>query len=85
MDKYMDFVEQLPAAVKEPFTKSSCRYCGFQGSTKEYCKFRLHWTLEGMPHDGCAFQCFNFNAFNMEYVPLYAKLLELDQFPGERI
>lgn len=78
MDKYIDFVEKLPDAVKEPFTKSCCQYCGFQGSTKEYCKFRLHWTLDGEPHDGCVHQCFHFSAFNMEYVPVYAKLLELE-------
>ena len=38
-------------------------------SGKEYCKFRLHWTLDGHAHDGCAFQCYNFDAFNLEYVP----------------
>ena len=78
VNKYIDFVEQLPAAVKEPFTRSCCQYCGFQGSTKEYCKFRLHWTLDGESHDGCAFQCFNFNAFDTGYVPLYTQLLELE-------
>lgn len=78
MDQYMDFMKTLPAAIKEPFTKSCCQYCGFQGSTKEYCKFRLHWTFHGESHDGCAFQCFNFRNFDMEYVPAYAKLLELE-------
>lgn len=78
VNKYIDFVEQLPAALKEPFTRSCCQYCGFQGSTKEYCKFRLHWTLDGESHDGCAFQCFNFNAFDTGYVPLYTQLLELE-------
>lgn len=78
MDQYIDFVETLPAAVKEPFTKSCCQYCGFQGATKESCKFRRQWTLGGETHVGCAHQCFYFDAFDLTYAPLYAKLLELE-------
>lgn len=78
MDQYMEFVEKLPAAVKAPFTKSCCQYCGFQGATEESCKFRRHWTLEGEAHVGCAHQCFYFDAFDLTYAPLYAKLLELE-------
>ena len=39
---------------------------------------KYYWTLDGESHDGCAFQCFNFNAFDTGYVPLYTQLLELE-------
>ena len=42
MDNYADFIQELPEGIKKPMQEDSCCYCGFQGSTKEYCKFRLH-------------------------------------------
>ena len=74
MDKYMDVINALPDSVKEPFTKSSCGNCGFQGATSEYCKFRLNWTLNGAEHKGCAFWCFAFDDFDVANVPIYWKL-----------
>lgn len=77
VDAYRALVESLPASLKEPFEKDSCSYCGFQGSTAEFCKFRQTWSLHDRAHVGCAFQCFFFDDFDKEKVPLYFKLLEL--------
>ena len=78
MDKYIGEIEVMPESVKKPFTKSSCNYCGFQGATVEHCKFRRKWTLEGSAHDACAFFGFQFNDFDVELVPYYWRLLELE-------
>ena len=78
MDKYIEKIEVMPDSVKKPFTKSSCNYCGFQGATREHCKFRRNWTLEGVSHDACAFYGFQFDDFDLARVPDYWRLLELE-------
>lgn len=78
MDNYADFIQELPEGIKKPMQEDSCCYCGFQGSTKEYCKFRLHWTIDGAAHTGCSFWCFNFDSYEIDDVPYYARLLALE-------
>jgi len=78
MDHYITEIEAMPDSVKEPFTRNSCNHCGFQGATDEYCKFRRKWTLEGVPHDACAFYGFRFDDFDLARVPDYWRLLELE-------
>ncbi len=76
LDRYMDVVTALPGTIQAPMRQSSCRNCGFQGATAEHCKFRLHWTLDGVRHTGCAFWCFFFDDFREEAIPGYFALLE---------
>ena len=78
MDKYINEIEVMPDGIKEPFTRSSCNHCNFQGATDEYCKFRRNWTLDNTPHDACAFYGFQFNDFDLARVPDYWRLLELE-------
>jgi len=79
MDDYMDEIAAMPESVKKCFVKSNCRrVCGFQGGTEEYCKYRLHWTYYGTPHEGCAFSCFNFDDMDKTLVLYYWRLLELE-------
>jgi hypothetical protein len=78
MDKYITELEAMPDSIKQPFTKSNCNHCGFQGSTLEYCKFRRNWTLDGVSHEACAFFGFQFNDFDPARIPDYWRLLELD-------
>ena len=61
MDEYIEQIDKLPKNLRMYFENGSCRYCGFQNSTKDFCKFRISWTLEGMKHDACNFACFNFS------------------------
>ncbi len=60
MDRYIDTVSDLPRELRRYFEKGTCRYCGFQDSTVEHCKFRVSWTLDGARHDACGFECFTF-------------------------
>ncbi len=78
MDDYRGFIEQLPESLKAPFETDRCTYCGFQGSTKEFCKYRLRWSLNEQQHTGCIYQCFIFDDFDINSIPLYFKLLELE-------
>ncbi len=78
MDNYRDFIERLPSSLKAPFEKDSCTYCGFQGSTKDFCKYRLHWSLNDQAHTGCIYQCFFFDDFDVGMIPFYFRLLELE-------
>ena len=78
MDKYSSQVERLPESLREKMGKDNCRHCNFQGATEDYCKFRIHWTLNGQKHVGCAHVCFYFNDFTLERIPDYWRLLELE-------
>jgi hypothetical protein len=78
MDHYRGFIEQLPTSLKTPFEVNNCKYCGFQGSTKDFCKYRLHWSLNDHTHTGCIYQCFIFDDFNLDSIPFYFMLLELE-------
>ena len=78
IDNYIDEIKTMADGIKEPFTRSSCNHCSFQGATDEYCKFRRNWTLDNIPHDACAFYGFQFNDFDIARVPDYWRLLELD-------
>jgi len=78
MDHYRGFIEQLPASLKAPFEADYCTYCGFQGSTKDFCKYRLHWSLNEKTHTGCIYQCFMFDDFNLDSIPFFFRLLELE-------
>ena len=78
IDRYMEDINRMPDSIKNPLKKDSCRYCGFQGATADYCKFRLHWTFEDKAHVGCAHSCFFFYDFDIERVSDYWRLLELE-------
>ena len=78
INKYISEIEKMPDGVKEPFTRNSCNHCKYQGATEEHCKFRRNWTLDNIPHDACAFYGFQFNDFDLAFVPDYWRLLELD-------
>ena len=60
MDKYIDKIEMLPDNVKRYFLNGNCKYCGFQNSTAEYCKYRINWTLNSLKYNACNFTVFNF-------------------------
>jgi hypothetical protein len=75
-DNYMDKISSLPNTLRDNFAKNHCRYCDFQGATKEHCKFRWHWTYDNTPRTGCAFICFTFPAKDVALVPYYWRLLE---------
>lgn len=60
MDRYIDQIDKLPKNLRTYFENGSCRYCGFQNSTVEFCKFRISWMLNNRKYDACNFACFNF-------------------------
>jgi len=60
MDKYINQIETLPDNLRKYFEKGNCRYCGFQNSTAEHCKFRINWTLNSRKYNACNFTVFNF-------------------------
>jgi hypothetical protein len=78
VDNYMSEINAMPESIKKQFAKSCCAHCGFQGATEEYCKFRLCWTFDNTPHEGCAFMCFEFDDFDLARVPDYWRLPELE-------
>lgn len=78
MNRYMTEIDGMPESIKNLMKKDSCRHCGFQGATVEYCKFRVHWTLNEQSHIGCAHECFYSDCFDVTLIPYYWKLLELE-------
>jgi hypothetical protein len=78
MDRYITEITAMADSVQEPFTRSSCNHCNFQGATEAHCKFRRNWTFEGVAHDACAFYGFQFDDFSLTRVPEYWRLLELE-------
>lgn len=78
MDSYMAFIRTLPDTLTAPMKRSNCNHCTFQGATEAHCKFRLQWTMDGTKHEGCAHACFFFDDWNLDRVPDYWKLLELE-------
>ena len=78
MDKYSSDIDAMPANIRRVMEIDSCRHCSFQGATPEHCKFRVHWTMNGQSHEGCAHACFYFDHFDVNHVPDYFKLLELE-------
>ncbi|WP_429149553.1 hypothetical protein [Anaerotaenia torta] len=78
MDRYISEIDAMPESIKNRMMKDSCRHCGFQGATDDYCKFRIHWTWNEQPHIGCAHECFYFDCFDAALIPCYWKLLELE-------
>jgi len=77
-DSFMSEIASIPKILQDCFTKNYCRFCDFQGATAEQCKFRLHWTHDGMPHTGCAFTCFYVPDNDVSLVQHYWKLMELE-------
>jgi len=78
MDQYAEELAALPEGIKKVLSKDCCNFCDFQGATPEHCKYRVHWTLDGQPHVGCAHACFYFDDFSLANVPHYWRLLELE-------
>ena len=78
IDKYMADIDAMPKSIKKIMSKDNCNHCTFQGATDEHCKFRIHWNLDGQSHVGCAHECFYFDDFDINLVPDYWKLLELE-------
>lgn len=76
MNSYLDLLDRLPPHLAEVFNKNYCTLCGFQGGTKEACKFRLHWNRGDNPHIGCAYLCFNFGNPGIEDMDVFFQLLE---------
>lgn len=75
MDKYIDYIDKLPAKLRKVFEKGNCSYCGFQNSTREFCKFRISWTLDGKRHDTCNFFSFRFKNPESDYSEYYTSLI----------
>ncbi len=78
MDRYIPEVEALPPALRERFERGGCLYCGFQGATREFCKFRVRWTLDGRAHDACGFAVFTFANPDSALVPWLCRLMALE-------
>lgn len=78
MDRYRDQIEKLPKNLRAAFEYGNCKYCGFQGSTQEYCKFRISWTLDGRKHDTCNFFSFGFRNLRSEDVLYYLNLMRCE-------
>lgn len=76
MDNYIDKIEELPQNLRTYFEKGNCRYCGFQNSTKEFCKYRVIWTLDDKKHAACNFSCFNFNNPKSEDLHCFVSLIK---------
>jgi hypothetical protein len=77
-DNYMAEITSMPEVLCDVFVNMHCRFCDFQGATKEHCKFRLHWTHNDAPRAGCAHTCFVFPDDDVTLVPNYWRLLELE-------
>lgn len=75
MDRYTALVEALPPHLRGHFEQDGCAHCGFQGATDAHCKFRLHWTLDGIAHEACNFPRFTFVNPQAADVPQLAGLL----------
>lgn len=78
MDNYSQFMKDLPAHLQEVFNRNYCTVCGFQGATKEFCKFRIHWNLDNKEYAGCAYLCFNFLNPVIDDLDIYFALLEYE-------
>lgn len=78
MDNYMAEINELPQSMKKLLNQDNCNHCNFQGATAEHCKFRVHWSLDGQAHEGCAHACFYFDDLDVGLVPEYWRLLELE-------
>jgi len=77
-DNYMDEITTMPEVIRDVFANKHCRFCDFQGASKEHCKFRLHWTYNNTPQAGCAHACFVFPDNDATLVPYLWRLLELE-------
>ncbi|MCL2361678.1 MAG: hypothetical protein FWC73_07695 [Defluviitaleaceae bacterium] len=77
-DNYIEEIAAMPKILHDCFAKSSCRFCNFQGATREHCKYRLHWTYNDTSQTGCAFASFAFPDTDVNLVPYYWRLLELE-------
>ncbi|MGB8450787.1 MAG: hypothetical protein WCD89_00505 [Anaerocolumna sp.] len=78
MDGYSQFVRDLPAHLSGVFNRNYCTVCGFQGATKDFCKFRLHWNLNNKEYAGCAYLCFNFPNPEVKDLNSYISFLEYE-------
>lgn len=78
MDAYRSAIESLPPELRSRFEKGNCRFCGFQQSTPDWCKFRLHWTLDGKRQAGCNFDSFNFDNPGSGSAEPFIRLMELE-------
>ena len=78
LDNYMDEITAMPEVLRDVFENMHCGFCGFQGATREHCKFRLHWTYNDTQRAGCAHACFVFPDEDATLVPYYWRLLELE-------
>ncbi|MCL2531384.1 MAG: hypothetical protein FWE40_04435 [Oscillospiraceae bacterium] len=77
-NNYMDEITTMPEVIRDVFANMHCRFCNFQGATKEHCKFQFHWTYNDAPRAGCAHTCFIFPDNDATLVPYYWRLLELE-------
>lgn len=78
MDRYIELIEALPQHLRAHFERDGCGYCGFQGATKDFCKFRLHWTLDGIKHVTCNFPTFEFFEASAADAPALAGLMRAE-------
>ncbi|SES95224.1 hypothetical protein [Paenibacillus sp. NFR01] len=78
MDRYMETIAALPAELKRYFEQDGCHYCSFQKATREYCKYRLHWCLEGENHVTCSFETFLFDRPSSGQAEALAELVRLE-------
>ena len=76
-DKSMEAINKLPESLQKHFVKNYCQYCSFQGATREYCKFRMHWNFKDIARVGCSHRCFYFTEFDSALIRYYWKMLEL--------
>jgi hypothetical protein len=74
----MDDIITMPEDLRDVFVNMHCRFCDFQGATREHCKFRLHWKYNNTQQAGCAHSCFIFPDDDVTLVPYYWRLLELE-------
>ncbi|MCL2065426.1 MAG: hypothetical protein FWG98_13795 [Candidatus Cloacimonetes bacterium] len=84
LDKYMDYIYTLPDTVQSKFAKSYCMFCNEKETVDKPCKYRQKWTYEGQEQVGCSYWCFYFNDFDIELVPVYWKLLEMEYGLGNK-
>jgi len=73
-NKYTDFLITLPENIQQSFKSNQC-WCN---PLREPCKLRLHWEFDGQKYFGCSCWCFMFTDFDVNHVPSYWKILELE-------
>ncbi len=72
-DACSDYIESLPAAVKDVFTNDfgKCNHC------KDVCRHRKTYALHGIEYEKCDGITFEFRDPEVEHIPYYIQLLRL--------